>query len=225
MEAESPDYHIEQFWMQFKTSMSNFYSSHKRDQQCMATRDLERWSRGLNQLQHNKKYSQIERQIRDYMICYGIDVMRCGSGYHIGILGTNIKRWNKVSSNYKLGDATHTNTNATIHMRCFSDCVYYDLSRALFQCCLDICIALNKDGLDIGNAMQDVELIVIQRNILPLLDMAATTRKSCIYDILIRHVKWLLIDEIKNEYGEDIFKGIGLETLRGKTLAKLLLPK
>lgn len=218
MDEDSPDHHIEQFWLQFKTSMANFYREYSIDRKIMATRDLDRWSRELNGLKHNKKYSQIERQIRDYMICYGIDVMRCSSGYHIGILGTNIKRWNKVTANYRLGEVGGDNKN----IRCFDDCVYIDLSRALFQCCLDICIAMTKAGVDIGEYMQDVELIVIQRNILPLLDMATKTKKSCVYDILIRHVKWLLVDEIKHTYGSNIFDTVSIDTLRGKTVAKLL---
>jgi hypothetical protein len=210
---ETPDYHIEQFWLYFKKSMINFYNdpAHK-----IITRDIDKWSAVLNNLQKNQHYNQIERQIRDYMICYGVDVIRRGNGYHIGLLGTNIKRWDKLSNDYKLSDEKCEN----IH--CQEKCVYFDISRKLFQCCLEICIALNKDGIIFNDFLQDVELVIIQRNIQPLLEMATTIKKLCIYDILIKNVKWLLIYELKNKYGNDLFNNICVNTMRGKTIAKLI---
>lgn len=210
---ELPDYPIEQFWLYFKKSMINFYNVHAHK---IIRRDLDKWSDVLNKLQKNQHYTQIERQIRDYMICYGIDVMRCGNGYHIGLLGTNIKRWDKLSNDYKLSEEKCD----TIY--CQEKCVYFDISRRLFQCCLEICIALNKDGINFSDLLQDVELIIIQRNIQPLLEIADTIKKSCIYDILIKNVRWLLIYEIKNKYGNDVFNNICVNTMRGKTISKLV---
>lgn len=218
LSTENPDFHIEEFWIYFKKSMINFYSDYKKN---ITTRDIDKWSQVLNNLQKAQKYSQIERKIRDYIICYGMDVMRCGAGYHIGILGTNIKRWNKISTQYTLsGDAVEENEHVR---KCGKEtCIYYETSRKLFQCCLEICIALHKDGINLSDFLQDLELIIIQNNIHPLLELALNIKKICIYDYLIKNVRCLLVDELKNTYGDDIFKNICLNTIRGKTIAKLL---
>jgi hypothetical protein len=88
----NPDHYIEEFWISFKTSMNNFYQEFK----CLS-RPINFWSDNLNKLQKNKDYHSIEINIRDYMSLYAIDLLRHNTVYHIGILITNIKRWNKIS--------------------------------------------------------------------------------------------------------------------------------
>ncbi len=91
----NPDYHIEHFWLDFKTSMNNFYNVFK-----ITPRPIQLWSDNLNYYQKNKEYDIIENKIRDYMSLYAIDVMRSHSNYYMGILQSNIKRWNSVSLKY-----------------------------------------------------------------------------------------------------------------------------
>lgn len=226
MNNNNPDYHIEQFWLHFKTSMQNFYDSFGGK---LKPRNLEKWSMILNDLQHKKKYKKIERLIRDYMICYGIDVMRCGSTYHIGILGTNIKRWDKLTTQYKMTtnynfENESSGENSGNKFLCSEQqCIYYGIGRSLFQSCLEICIALQKDGIDLSGLMEDIELVVIQQNILPLLQVYFITRKISIFDILLKNIKSFFIQELINEYGIELFKNIDIQTIRGKTIAKLLL--
>ena len=89
-----PDYHIEQFWLGLKDSMTNFYFNKT------LKRPISKWSDNLNELQNNENYEDIEKNIRNYISLYGIDVMRHMEIYHLGILKTNIKRWNNISKKY-----------------------------------------------------------------------------------------------------------------------------
>jgi hypothetical protein len=91
----NPDHNIEQYWLDFKQSMINFYNTHY-----MPPRPYTVWSTNLNKLQQESKYDIIETSIRDYISLYAIDVLRFQSNYHMGILVTNIKRWNELSTKY-----------------------------------------------------------------------------------------------------------------------------
>jgi hypothetical protein len=220
----NPDYHIEQFWLQFKSSMNNFYHEYKNQ---IKKRNLDYWSSVLNNLQKNKSYCEIERLIRDYIICYGIDVMRCASGYHIRLLGTNIKRWDKLSSNYNFLENSNNEDKSNENNEdkndfCSKNCMYKNINRRLFQSCIDICISLQKSDIDLTDLINDADLIVIQSNITPLIEIANRTEKISIFDILIKNVKQLLIQELKRKYGNDIFNGIDIRTIRGKTIGKIL---
>lgn len=102
----NPDHHIEEFWIFFKKSMNNFYEEFKctsypiniyEEIKCLS-RPINYWSDNLNKLQKEKDYHSIEINIRDYMSLYAIDLLRYNTTYHIGILITNIKRWNNISS-------------------------------------------------------------------------------------------------------------------------------
>lgn len=208
MELENninPDHHIEQYWLGFKNSMENFYSINM----SVFSRNIIKWSDNLNKLQKEKKYELIEQYIRDYMICYGLDVIRSGNSYHLRILGSNIKRWNNISSKYIIKNI-NDKTN---------------IARLLFQCCLDICICVDKSNVPFGDYMNDIELIVIQQNLNPLLDMAEKWNKVFIYDCLINNVKELFINQITNRYGIEIFNNIDINTIKGKTIAKVIFNK
>jgi hypothetical protein len=88
------DYYIEQFWIGLKDSMNNFYTNK------ILKRPISKWSDNLNKFQEEKKYEEIEESIRNYITLYGIDLMRYIEIYHLGILKTNIKRWNNISNKY-----------------------------------------------------------------------------------------------------------------------------
>jgi hypothetical protein len=101
----NPDYHIEQYWLSFKTSMHNFYNITK-----CSPRPINYWSEYLNELQKKRDYHNIEINIRDYISLYAIDLLRNNSEYHIGILKTNIKRWNIISTNrFEFCDSKYIN--------------------------------------------------------------------------------------------------------------------
>ena len=96
MSELNPDHHIEEFWLNFKNSMNNFYNATK-----SISRPITLWSDNLNNLQKNKQYDIIEKCIRDYISLYAIDILRCHGNYYFNILYINIKRWNVISHKYK----------------------------------------------------------------------------------------------------------------------------
>jgi hypothetical protein len=133
------DYDIEQFWLGFKTSMINFYNTQ------LITRPIINWSNHLNSLQSEKKYEEIEHCITKYISLYALDLMRIDSGYNIGILNTNIKRWDKISNKYKI----------------FSSRTSYNKGCNLITTLLDIYTLLtNKDKLN-RQIFNQVELFII----------------------------------------------------------------
>jgi hypothetical protein len=103
----NPDHHIEEFWLSFKTSMLNFYNQYTTTYN---SRPIVFWSENLNKLQKNKDYQYIETNIRDYMSLYAIDLLRYNAHYHIGILISNIKRWNLISNRrFDMSDVKYIN--------------------------------------------------------------------------------------------------------------------
>nr|QFG74362.1 MAG: hypothetical protein [Megaviridae environmental sample] len=95
---KNPDFEIEEFWLNFKKSMKNFYSKKN------FSRPINYWSNQLNILQKKKEYDNIEKNIKNYISLYAIDILRSISAYDIGILKTNLKRWNSISKKYNFND-------------------------------------------------------------------------------------------------------------------------
>jgi hypothetical protein len=111
LNREDPDYQIEDFWYGLKNSMIKFYKSCK-----LKYEKVDLWSGTLNEYKSRKEYSSIEESIREYIIKYAQDLMLYENKddcFHSTILLTNIKRWNKLSVNFKIysgigSSSTHT---------------------------------------------------------------------------------------------------------------------
>lgn len=97
LNKNDPDYQIELFWYGFKESMINFYKTYD-----ISSTHINEWSTKLNYLKQNKKYNDIESNIRYYMSQYAFQLAKqINSNYYDQILISNIKRWNKISNYYK----------------------------------------------------------------------------------------------------------------------------
>jgi hypothetical protein len=159
------DYEIEQFWFGFKTSMINFYNN----------RTLERpiisWSNHLNSLQAEKKYEEIEHCITKYISLYALDLMRIECSYNLGILNTNIKRWDKISNKYKI----------------FSSRLSYNKGCNLITTLLDIYSLLeNKDKID-RTIFNQVELLIIFGDFTDLIKYSRYNNIPSIIDKLLKY--------------------------------------
>ena len=97
MNKDDPDFEIEEFWLGFKKSMINFYEDNN-------IRPIQYWSNNLNNFQSKKMYNNIEDCIKKYISLYAIDVLKVSNSYNIGILHSNIKRWNRISKKYCFND-------------------------------------------------------------------------------------------------------------------------
>ena len=90
MSAKAVDYELEEYYINFKQSMLNFYQKHS------FSRPIEQWSERLNHLQKKQQYHKIQKLIVKIISLYAIDLMRTCDTYNAGILETNIKRFNRV---------------------------------------------------------------------------------------------------------------------------------
>tara|TARA_B100001027_G_C16165349_1_gene284494 strand:+ start:48 stop:650 length:603 start_codon:yes stop_codon:yes gene_type:complete len=163
--TKNVDYDIEQFWFGFKASMINFYNSK------LINRPITIWSNHLNALQSEKKYEEIEHCITKYISLYALDLMRIDSGYNIGILNTNIKRWDKISNKYKM----------------FSSRESYNKGCNLITTLLDIYTLLtNKDKVN-RYIFNQVELFIIFEDFTELIKFAKYNDIPSILDKLLKY--------------------------------------
>ena len=159
------DYEIEQFWFGFKDSMINFYKDK------LFTRPIKKWCDHLNTLQSLKHYEEIEHCITKYISLFAMDLMRVDSGYNIGILSTNIKRWDKISNKFKI----------------FSSRTSYNKGCNLITTLLDIYMILsNKDKLD-KNIFDQLELFIFFGDFRALIQYAKDSETPSVIDKLLKY--------------------------------------
>jgi hypothetical protein len=164
---KAEDYFIEQFWLDFKKSMNNFYNEIKNT----IHRPINYWSNKLNELQKNKQYNLIEINIRDYMSLYAIDLLRTFSLYHTGILITNIKRWNAIANNSKFEMQIGVNSKHYINI------VFLLLD--LFNTLTNKCITYNEE---LAILFSMIELFIIHEDLSKFIDYAIKNNKPSIID-------------------------------------------
>lgn len=196
-----PDHDIEQFWLSFKQSMTNFYAL-----KIIPARDITSWSKKLNLLQSEERYSRIEKQIYNYITLYGLDLLRSGSRYYLGILITNIRRWDKIAARHKILQSNHEDNIITI--------------------LLEIAASFIKSGADFEGLFDDPELYLINDDYTRLIDYALKHGKAAIFDRLIKFnylaVNEVLIELTGENYSEFLVNGIsGKKLLEKINLAKL----
>jgi hypothetical protein len=196
-----PDHDIEQFWLSFKQSMTNFYAL-----KIIPARDIPSWSEKLNLLQSEQRYSRIEKQIYNYITLYGLDVLRSGSRYYLGILISNIRRWDKIAARHKILQSNHEDNIITI--------------------LLEIAASFIKSGAEFDGLFNDPELYIINDDYTRLIDYALKHGKAAILDRLIKFnylaVNEILIELTGENYSEFLANGIsGKKLLEKINLAKL----
>jgi hypothetical protein len=197
-----PDHDIECFWLSFKQSMNNFYAL-----KTLPSRNIQGWSDSLNQLQANGKYSKIEKQIYNYITLYGLDLLRSGSRYHLSILITNIRRWDKLAASHKILQSTHEDNIVTI--------------------LLEIVASFIKSGTEFDGLFDDIELYMIHEDYTKLVTYSIKHGKLVILDRLIKYnylaVANCLLEITGYNYtellatnisGKKLFEKINIEYLR-----------
>ena len=160
MHPQNKDYQIEIFWLNFKTSMINYYNTKT------IFRPIEFWSSELNILQTKKNYERIELKIRNYISLYAIDLLRNKEDYYFGILISNIKRWNKLSNKFTF-DQTDSKYHNVIFLLIdiYQNLLYLDLS-------------------EINKIFSQVELFIIYEDFSSLVDFAIKNNKVSILNKL-----------------------------------------
>lgn len=183
----NPDYHIEQFWLGFKQSMENFYHNSSK-----FSRNIKKWSEYLNQLQSLQKYNEIEKNIRNYISLYAIDLMKTKDKYNAHILSTNIKRWNTIS----------------LHFGFNIDKGYYNKIFMLFDIYYrNIYMSDNKNFIsELVSLYEDVELFIIHDEFSSLIDLSIKYEKSGIIDKLAQLTN--VVEYVNKKYNLQLSKGV-----------------
>lgn len=160
------DYNIEQFWLRFKDSMDNFYLNQ------ISKRPISKWSSNLNKFQKEKKYEEIEKNIRNYITLYGIDLMKHMEIYHLGILKTNIKRWNIISNKYNFSKKETKK--------------YYNIIFLLIDIYQKLYEKIPKN--DLIDFSTEIELLIIYEDFNNLIDICINYKLSSILDKLSNYI-------------------------------------
>jgi len=196
--GERPDHDIEKFWLAYKQSMVNFYSL-----KTIPSRNIQLWSDNLNLLQAEQRYSRIEKQIYNYITLYGLDLLRSGSRYHLSILITNIRRWDRISDRYKiLQSGHHDNIITTL---------------------LEIVASFIKSGTEFGGLFDDIELYLIHNDYTRLVKYAINHNKPAILDRLIKFNYLAVSESLEELTGDDLSEFLENEISGKKLLEKINL--
>lgn len=169
----NPDRDIENFWLNFKISMNNFFKAVNQTNYQVVL-----WSEYLNMLQSKKDYQKIEIKIREYMSEYAVKLMKEGNCYHMGILITNIKRWNKISENYN-----------------FESDKYYNIIFVL----IDIYKSLKNESRDFLEIMFLNPLELIENNYNKLIAIAVNKNKPSILEKLSQYLSYQEVNQLLNQ--------------------------
>ena len=169
MSAKAVDYELEEFYINFKQSMLNFYRNHS------FTRPIEQWSIRLNHLQSKKKYSNIQKLIVKIISLYAIDLMRTCDTYNAGILETNIKRFNRICKGI---DSLEGFSMELINYNDNIVFLLFDIFRSIIK----------NDGLDVLKPLfVQVELYLLYEDYTSLIEYAMNNNKINILDKLFKY--------------------------------------
>lgn len=188
------DYEIELFWFSLKDSMINLYSK------SLFKRPIDKWSDNLNNLQKKSKYNEIEKHIIYYISLYAYDLMRLNNNYHINILSSNIKRWDKICLKNKI--------------YCSRNNKYINLTFVLLN--IYEYLMEKYDTSEYIHIFQEIELILVFNNFDKLLEYALTHKCPSIIDKLLKYEP-KIIDDINKIKNVKLYYPI-----KGKKIFKLL---
>jgi hypothetical protein len=186
---DCPDFYIEQFWLGFKQSILNYSKNYKDT--------VKEWSDNLNKLQIEKKYSEIEDNIRNYITYYASILIKTSLGtYHEQLLLTNIKRWNTISETYNFIISNKYNKVLIMFM------IYLDIKeKALKDSGYNRIFAETIENIINMDDYNDFSFIInysLENNKSKLLDLLNKIPNYNIYDtIRILYPKLIFRDNIK----------------------------
>jgi hypothetical protein len=211
----NPDYEIEQYWLDLKVFMSNFYS-----ETTIKPRNINHWSDTLNKLQNEKNYVEIEYNIRNFLTCFLIDVMRYNKIYngiiyshYSGITNGYIGKWNRLSERFGFNssDISFGSTFYNIVFCIFE--IYYKImesklnsnrSRFAQEVPLEPNTIGNPLAIQLVDYFNDIEIYLINKDFRWLIRFAIDNKQSSILERLKECID--IIPIIENIYSITIPK-------------------
>tara|TARA_X000000950_G_C13869446_1_gene642276 strand:+ start:1100 stop:1711 length:612 start_codon:yes stop_codon:yes gene_type:complete len=183
-ENQAVDFELEEFYIGFKQSMTNFYINHT------FKRPINDWSARLNKLQGFKNYKEIHKLITKIISLYAIDLMRVCDYYNAGILDTNIKRFNRITINIDNLEKIDNDTSIVF--------LLFNIFKSLIK-------TQSKD--EIKKLFNQVELYLIYEDYTKLITYSVKRNKLSILDKLFKYSNECLLQamNIYNIVVDDIF--------------------
>lgn len=93
LSTDNKDKEYEYFWYGFKNSMLSYNPTP------ISQSIIDEYSIHLNKLQQFKEYTKIKLSIKYYILNFIDYIIKSSNLHYCNILYSNIKRWNKISSN------------------------------------------------------------------------------------------------------------------------------
>lgn len=205
LESDNPDKEIEHFWLNLKDTLINNIKIET--EPIVDKKLLMKWSQELNKLQKEKKYSEIEDKIHQYVIIMAIMHLSNYNHYAYSILMTNIKRWNRVASaKNQINKSTSWSPNP-------------QENKSLWGYLIEVGnLITKKDSQTITNDVLSIfesyqlDLDTTYKEQLMILDeimiYGLGNRISTLVDMFSQNKLFKMYDFIKEKYGLDVHKGI-----------------
>lgn len=202
LNKNDPDYHIEDFWYNFKTSVYNFYS-----QVGIKDNTIEVVSLKLNEYKKKKEYSLIKKKINNYIYTYVVDVMKyenIDSYYASNILMTNIKRWNKICQKFNFDDSND------------KDIFINEIDKIMIFFQSFVCIKLKKDKSlhPIIVLFKNIDKILAKDNYFQLFETSIKLHQSKMLDAILKSADPETFVMIVNEKYPNLIKGTNISGLK-----------
>jgi len=167
-----PDYELEEFYINFKQSMINFYKFHT------FTRPINDWSNRLNSLQQKKNYKAIHKLIQKIISLYAIDLMRVCDTYNASILETNIKRFNRISDTLDGMEQISYDSNIVF--------VLFNIFKTLLK-------SQSTPEIEIIELFNQIDLYLIYEDFTKLITYSIDNNKLSILDKLFKYSQEILL--------------------------------
>lgn len=157
-----PDKQIELFWLGFKQSIINFCKIYN------LSIPVDTWSTVLNWYQKRKDYENIKKNIHIYISYYSTYIFKYADTYHTSILWTNVKRWKKITNNYRIEDTENNK-------------FYFNIYHLLLDVFKTILLA-NKQNKEILDFYKDICEDIYEEDIYILVDLCLKYKLGSILD-------------------------------------------
>jgi hypothetical protein len=141
----------------------------------------------INELKKEKKYTEIECLMRDYIALYSLDLIKYSNFYyHDDILNTNIKRWDNITTRFNF---IKSNSHGKI--------------LCLFK--IYLLLKKNKYHSKLLNKLEPIEQIIQTENYDEFIKWGLINEKSKILNLLGKINNYNLEENIKRLFPKFIF--------------------
>lgn len=182
----NPDKEIEVFWLGLKQSITNFMKIYNIDV------PIHTWSNLLNWYQQNKDYENIKIHIHIFISYYAVNIFKFADSYHTSILWTNVKRWNKITDNFRFEMNNYENKDNIFYFNIYH--LLLDIYRTI--------LCGNNNNIDVLDFFKDIDENIMEYDLYTLIDLSIKHDLGNILDKINLYKDFTI--HIENKYNIDI---------------------